>query len=183
MAPEWCSEIGKAVCADLLKPSWACYLFPFHRGEQGEDPADWNWFCLFLFPPFHWLICIHVFLCETRLNAPSACLSPGSGHINYDSALLTLPVLLEVETRLKKKTCCNDWVNWGNKHSNLQEASEPFYLHYEWEGLHSSLSRWSGAWISAFYTFQFDGTGPNRSQLTETKLWNIMKSRFFFSKL
>lgn len=34
---------------------------------------------------------------------PSAYLSPGPGHINYDSALLTLPVLLEVETRFKKK--------------------------------------------------------------------------------
>lgn len=50
---------------------------------------------------------------------------------------------------IKKKTCCNDWVNWGNKRSNLQEASEPFYLHYKWEGLHSSLSRWSGAWCFA----------------------------------
>lgn len=102
VAPEWCWGIGKAVCADLLKPGWACYLFPFHRSEQGEDPADWNWFCLFLSPCFHWLICIHVFLGEMRLNAPSTCLSPGLGHINYDSALLTLPVLLEVETRFKK---------------------------------------------------------------------------------
>lgn len=145
-------------------------------------------------PRFHWLICIHVFLHETRLNAPSACLSPGSGHINYDSALLTLPVLLEVETRLKKKTCCNDWVNWGNKRSNLQEASEPFSLHYKWEGLHSSLSRWSGVWCFArrhfrrgflhFTPFNLMELGQiahsSQRQNYET-LWKV--DFYFFSKL